>query len=216
TSGTLFLDEIGDMTLALQAKILRVLQEREVERVGGGAPIPVDVRLIAATHRDLEKDVQSGRFREDLYYRLAVVSVNMPALRERGDDLRILAEYYLQRYAHEYRRPVHAMARETLAVLRAYGWPGNVRQLRNVIESAVLLADGDTLLPCHLPPEVMSPATAEAAEPPVAFVTLSELERRHIQKVLAASGGQMNVAAEILGIHRNTLRRKLAEYGIAI
>ena len=216
SGGTLFLDEIGDMSLALQAKILRVLQEREVERVGGSSPVQVDVRLIAATHRDLEQDVRAGRFREDLYYRLAVVTVQLPALRERGEDLRILAEYYLGRYAREYNRPVYAISRETLSILRAYSWPGNVRQLRNVIESAVLLADGDTLLPCHLSPEVSAPeARRESPDAMVSLVTLSELERRHIQKVLAASGGQMSVAADILGIHRNTLRRKLSEYGLA-
>jgi two-component system nitrogen regulation response regulator NtrX len=212
--GTLFLDEIGDMSLALQAKILRVLQEREVERVGGAAPVRVDVRLIAATHRDLERDVRDGRFREDLYYRLAVVVVQLPPLRERGDDLRILIEHYLRRYAREYARPVDAVSTEAIAILRAYSWPGNVRQLRNVIESAVLLADTDVLLPCHLPPEVMGQDAVFEGRDASALVTLSELERRHIQKVLAASGGQMSVAAEILGIHRNTLRRKLAEYGI--
>jgi DNA-binding NtrC family response regulator len=216
TGGTLFLDEIGDMSLSLQAKILRVLQEREVERVGGTAPIPVDVRMIAATHRDLDKDVRAGRFREDLYYRLAVVTVQLPSLQERGEDLRILAEHYLQRYAREYNRPVHSISREALGVLRAYRWPGNVRQLRNVMESAVLLADSDTLLACHLPPEVQAPeAPHEQNDVAITLLTLSELERRHITKVLAVSSGQMNVAAEILGIHRNTLRRKLAEYGIS-
>ncbi len=215
SGGTLFLDEIGDMSMALQAKILRVLQEREVERVGGSAPVPVDVRLIAATHRDLEKDVRSGRFREDLYYRLAVVTVHLPPLRERGDDLRVLAEHYLTQYAAEYDRPVRAISRDALAILRGHAWPGNVRQLRNVMESAVLLADGPSLLPCHLPPEVSAPETVTVpSDTAVSLVTLTELERRHIQKVLAISGGQMNVAADILGIHRNTLRRKLAEYGI--
>jgi DNA-binding NtrC family response regulator len=216
SGGTLFLDEIGDMSLPLQAKILRVLQEREVERVGGSAPVPVDVRLVAATHRDLDRDVAAGRFREDLYYRLAVVTVQLPALRDRGQDLQVLAEHYMTRYAIEYGRPVRSMSSEALELLQSYGWPGNVRQLRNVMESAVLLGDGDTLLPCHLPPEVTTPtpqtSAAEAATP---LMTLSELERRHIQKVLAVSDGQMNVAAEILGIHRNTLRRKLAEYGLA-
>jgi DNA-binding NtrC family response regulator len=214
SGGTLFLDEIGDMSLALQAKILRVLQEREVERVGGSGPVKVDVRLIAATHRDLEKDVRAARFREDLYYRLAVVVIPLPPLRERGNDLRVLIEHYLHRYAREYARPVDAISPEALAILRAYSWPGNVRQLRNVLESAVLLADTDVLLPCHLPPEVLSSQTPRESEP-VALGTLSELERRHIQKVLAASGGQIAAAAEILGIHRNTLRRKLAEYGIS-
>jgi two-component system response regulator AtoC len=214
SGGTVFLDEIGDMSLPLQAKILRVLQEREIERVGGSAPIPVDVRLIAATHRDLEQDVAAGRFREDLYYRLAVITVSLPALRERGDDLRLLAEHYVAHYAREYRRPVQAISREALALLRGYGWPGNVRQLRNVIESAILQADGAVLLPSHLP----QAALREKVRAPVdeaTLLTLSEMERRHIQRVLAESGGQMNVAAEILGIHRNTLRRKLMEYGIA-
>ncbi|HET9439149.1 MAG TPA: sigma-54 dependent transcriptional regulator [Longimicrobiales bacterium] len=214
TGGTVFLDEIGDMSLPLQAKILRVLQEREIERVGGAAPIPVDVRLIAATHRDLEQDVKSGRFREDLYYRIAVVSVQLPPLRERGDDLRLLAEHYRARYAREYRRPVQGIAREALEILRAYHWPGNVRQLRNVIESAVLQADGDVLLPGHLPLESLRPKT-ESYDGEAPLLTLTELERRHIKRVLAESGGQMNVAADILGIHRNTLRRKLTEYGIA-
>ena len=216
SGGTLFLDEIGDMSLALQAKILRVLQEREVERVGGNAAVPVDVRLIAATHRDLDRDVRAGRFREDLYYRLAVVTVHLPALRERGEDLRVLAEHYMMRYAAEYARPVQSLSQEVLATLRTYSWPGNVRQLRNVMESSVLLADSDALLPCHLPPEVSAPSPeTPAVEAGAPLVTLSELERRHIQKVMSVSGWQMNVAAEILGIHRNTLRRKLAEYGIA-
>ncbi|HEX6066469.1 MAG TPA: sigma-54 dependent transcriptional regulator [Longimicrobiales bacterium] len=214
SGGTVFLDEIGDMSLPLQAKILRVLQEREIERVGGTAPIPVDVRLIAATHRDLEQDVAAGRFREDLYYRLAVIAVQLPPLRERGDDLRLLAEHYVAHYAREYRRPVHAISREALALLRSYRWPGNVRQLRNVIESAVLQADGGVLLPVHLPQESLRDRTQPPLPEP-SLLTLSELERRHIQRVLSESGGHMNVAAEILGIHRNTLRRKLIEYGIA-
>jgi DNA-binding NtrC family response regulator len=213
SGGTVFLDEIGDMSLPLQAKILRVLQEREIERVGGGAPIPVDVRLIAATHRDLEQDVAAGRFREDLYYRLAVITVKLPPLRERGDDLRLLAEHYVARSAREYRRPVRVISREALATLRAYHWPGNVRQLRNVIECAVLQADGEVLLNSHLPREALREKVPAALEDS-ALLTLSELERRHIKRVLAESGGQMNVAADILGIHRNTLRRKLTEYGI--
>jgi DNA-binding NtrC family response regulator len=212
--GTVFLDEIGDMSLPLQAKILRALQEREIERVGGTGTVPVDVRLIAATHRDLEQDVRAGRFREDLYYRLAVVVVQLPPLRERGDDLRLLIDHYLTRYAREYRKPVHAVSAEALRVLSSYSWPGNVRQLRNVLESAVLLADGEVLQPSHMPLELLSREEMRPAEEPVPLLTLSELERKHIQRVLNASSGQMNLAAEILGIHRNTLRRKLTEYGI--
>lgn len=215
SGGTVFLDEIGDMSLPLQAKILRALQEREIERVGGSSPIAVDVRLIAATHRDLEHDVKAGRFREDLYYRLAVVTVQLPPLRARGEDLRLLAEHYVGQFAREYRRPVRAISREAIGVLQAYKWPGNVRQLRNVIESAVLLADGELILPAHLPIDAAA-AEAEALTQaaPATMVTLVDLERRHIEYVVSASGGQMNVAAEILGIHRNTLRRKLTEYGI--
>jgi DNA-binding NtrC family response regulator len=212
--GTVFLDEIGDMSLPLQAKILRALQEREIERVGGTGTVPVDVRLIAATHRDLEQDVRAGRFREDLYYRLAVVVVQLPPLRERGEDLRLLIQHYLTRYAREYRKPVQAVSREALRILTGYAWPGNVRQLRNVLESAVLIADGDMLQPSHLPLELLTQEEVPAAEEPMPMMTLSELERKHIQRVLNASGGQMNVAADILGIHRNTLRRKLTEYGI--
>ncbi len=214
SGGTVFLDEIGDMSLPLQAKILRVLQEREIERVGGAAPIPVDVRLIAATHRDLEQDVLAGRFREDLYYRLAVITVPLPPLRERGEDLRLLAEHYVARYAREYRRPVHAISRDALAIVHAHHWPGNVRQLRNVIECAVLQADGEVLLANHLPLEALR-GRAQPMVDDASLLTLSELERRHIKRVLNESGGQMNVAADILGIHRNTLRRKLTEYGIA-
>jgi DNA-binding NtrC family response regulator len=214
TGGTVFLDEIGDMSLPLQAKILRALQEREIERVGGNGPVPVDVRLIAATHRDLEQEVRAGRFREDLYYRLAVVVVQLPPLRERGEDLRLLIEHYLTRYAREYRKPVRAVSREALQILSSHSWPGNVRQLRNVLESAVLLADAEVLLPLHLPMELLTREEMSPVQEPVPMMTLSELERKHIQRVLNASGGQMNVAAEILGIHRNTLRRKLTEYGI--
>jgi DNA-binding NtrC family response regulator len=212
--GTVFLDEIGDMSLPLQAKILRALQEREIERVGGSGPVPVDVRLIAATHRDLEQDVRAGRFREDLYYRLAVVVVQLPPLRERGDDLRRLIDHYLARYAREYRKSLHTVSPEALRVLSSYSWPGNVRQLRNVLESAVLLADGDILQASHMPMELLTREEMPAVEEHVPMMTLSELERKHIQRVLNASSGQMNVAAEILGIHRNTLRRKLSEYGI--
>jgi DNA-binding NtrC family response regulator len=216
TNGTIFLDEIGDMSLALQAKMLRALQEHEIERVGGGAPIHVDVRVIAATHRDLEQMVTEHTFREDLYYRLAVVSCRLPALRERGDDIRLLADYYVKRYGREYRRPVREISPEALAVLRAHRWPGNVRQLRNALEHAVLLADTDLLLPSHLPPEIRMPVAGIVDDDSVtALLPLAEIEKRHIRRVLDATGGHMIRAADILGVHRNTLRRKLEEYGLA-
>jgi DNA-binding NtrC family response regulator len=214
SGGTLFLDEIGDMSLALQAKILRALQEREVERVGGEAPIPVDIRLIAATNRDLEADVLGGRFREDLYYRLAVVPLDLPPLRARDDDVRLLAEYYLRRAASEHGRPACRIDASALRLLRAYSWPGNVRQLRNAMERAVLLAEGPVIRAAHLPAEVRdcAPAGGSAFH---AFGTLADLEKRYIQRVLDQTGGHMAHAAEVLGIHRNTLRRKLETFGIA-
>jgi DNA-binding NtrC family response regulator len=210
SQGTLFLDEIGDMSLALQAKLLRVLQEREIERVGGDAPIRVDVRFIAATNRDLEGDVSAGRFREDLYYRLAVVPIELPALRERDEDVRLLAEHYLERAAAEHGRRARRIDADALRILRAYHWPGNVRQLRNAMERAVLLAEGAVIRPCHLPAEVRNPEATGAALP--AFGTLAELEERYIRRVLDRTDGHMAQAAEILGIHRNTLRRKLASH----
>jgi DNA-binding NtrC family response regulator len=226
--GTVFLDEIGDMSLPLQAKILRVLQEREIERLCGESSIPVDVRVIAATNRTLEDEVAQGRFREDLYYRLAVVGLTMPPLRERGDDdLRMLAEHCVTKAAREHRRPVFAISQETLALLKAYSWPGNVRQLCNVMERAILMADGPVLLPGHLPLEIRFPTEPSfvrvASERPdlggtgragETLLPLAELERRHIRRALTMTGGHLAQAAESLGIHRNTLRRKLQEYGI--
>jgi DNA-binding NtrC family response regulator len=214
SGGTLFLDEIGDMSLALQAKILRALQEREVERVGGEAPIRVDVRLIAATNRDLEADVAAGRFREDLYYRLAVVPVELPPLRARDDDVRLLAEYYVCRAAREHDRPARRLDASALRLLRSYAWPGNVRQLRNAMERAVLLADGAVIRAAHLPAEVRTPAL-ESGDGFSAYGTLADVEKRYIARVLDQTGGHMAHAAEVLGIHRNTLRRKLEAYGMA-
>jgi DNA-binding NtrC family response regulator len=262
--GTLFLDEVGDLSLGAQAKVLRALQEHEVERVGGEDVLHVDVRVVAATNKELAREVQHGRFREDLYYRLAVVVLTLPPLRERGDDIRLLAEHCVARFACEHRRATRAIARETLALMAAYAWPGNVRQLYNVLERAVLLAEGPVLLPAHLPTEVRAPAQSAAGaiqtpshglphyglqsyglasgglpgdglptpastmsaashSPPPApgagptepLLPLGELERRHIAHALALTGGHLARAAELLGIHRNTLRRKLQEYAEA-
>lgn len=214
--GTLFLDEIGDMSLALQAKILRALQEREIERVGGHAPIPVNVRIVAATHRDLAAEVRAGRFREDLLYRLAVVTVRVPPLRERGVDIEHLALHYIAYYAHAHRKPLTGVAEATLERLRLYPWPGNVRQLRNVLERAVLMASGPVLLPHHLPPELQDDGdpldTLVARDGPVP--RLADVERALIERAVRSSGGNLKLAAQWLGIHRNTLRRKLEEYGL--
>jgi two-component system response regulator AtoC len=154
--GTLFLDEIGDIPPLIQVKLLRVLQEREIERLGSNKPIPVDVRLVAATNRDLEQAVQAGSFRADLFYRLQVVHIHLPPLRERPEDIPLLVEYFIRKYAEENRRAMRAVCPDTLKLLQAYPWPGNVRELENTIESAVVLAppDATVLLPEHLPPHL--------------------------------------------------------------
>ncbi|HKP76546.1 MAG TPA: sigma-54 dependent transcriptional regulator, partial [Longimicrobiaceae bacterium] len=209
SGGTLFLDEVGDMSPTMQAKILRALQEHEIERVGGDTPVRVDVRVVAATNRDLEAEVAAGRFREDLYYRLAVVVVHLPALRERGGDVDLLAGRFMDAFAAEHGRPVRALSPEAAARLRAYAWPGNVRQLRNVIERAVLVADGEVLRAEHLPPEVLNAAEGPGGDGDGAFLPLRELERRHIRRALDLTGGNLGDTARLLGIHRNTLRQKL-------
>jgi DNA-binding NtrC family response regulator len=213
--GTLFLDEIGDMSLALQAKILRAIQEREVERVGGGSPVAVNVRIVAATNRDLHIAVREGKFREDLFYRLAVVSVQLPPLRTRGADVEQLALYFVAHYAREHARPVRAVAEDFFAVLRAHPWPGNVRQLRNAVERAVVMCEGEVLHAQHLPPDVRSPESPpESVGTEEPLVTLEEMERRMIRRALRETANNLTTAAERLGIHRNTLRRKIAEYGL--
>jgi DNA-binding NtrC family response regulator len=218
SGGTLFLDEIGDMSLSLQAKILRALQEREIERVGGDRPVPVDFRLLAATNCDLRAAIAAGRFRADLYYRLAVVELHLPPLRERGEDIALLAEYLVAYFAAEHGRPVQGIADETLALLERHSWPGNVREFRNAIERAVLLADGPLLLPTHLAlsglhlvPGTAAPSRGGADR----VVPLDDVVRDHILNTVALTGGRQAQAAEMLGIHRNTLRRKLQEYGVA-
>ena len=213
--GTLFLDEVGDMSPAMQAKILRVLQEEEIERVGGERPIHVDVRIVAATNRDLAVEVEAGRFREDLFYRLAVVVMHLPPLRERGDDVELLARHFLEHFARKHGRPVHEMSDGALDLLRSHAWPGNIRQLRNVIERALLVSEGGVLLPEHLPPEVRlgESSSRERGSAEGEFLPLRELEIRHIRRALALTGGNLGHTAEILGIHRNTLRQKLRKLG---
>jgi DNA-binding NtrC family response regulator len=217
--GTLFLDEIGDMSLVLQAKILRALQEREIERVGGEERIPLDVRVVAATHRDLSALIASADFREDLFYRLAVVRLHLPPLRERRGDVRALALHYAARFAHAYARPLRAVGEDALARLEAHAWPGNVRELRNVVERAVLLATGDVLLPEHLELDARA-----GAEPPIAAgetlpgwtpeLSMAQVEALHIARVLERVGGHFGRASEVLQMHRNTVSRKAMEYGI--
>jgi two-component system response regulator HydG len=217
--GTLFLDEIGDMGLVLQAKVLRALEERVVEPVGGDEGRPVDVRVVAATNQDLVRAVANGRFREDLYYRLAVVEVWIPPLRERGADVRVLALHFAARFARRHGRRIEAITEAALRRLEAAPWPGNVRELRNVMDRAVLLARGRTVRGADLRLGPGAPSAAPRTEtgqlegyPP--NLTLEEVEARHIRRVLEAVSGHIGKAAEVLGIHRNTLTRKLKAYGI--
>jgi DNA-binding NtrC family response regulator len=217
--GTLFLDEIGDMSLVLQAKILRALQEREIERVGGEERIPIDVRVVAATHRDLAALIEAAEFREDLYYRLAVVRLHLPPLRERGSDLRTLAMYYAGRFAAEHARPLHGVSEAALEKLESHSWPGNVRELRNVIERAVLMGTGETLQAEQVELESRRPGRAAAAGPGLPGyspgMTMAEVEALHIEQVLRRVGGHYGRAADVLGMHRNTVSRKAQDYGLA-
>jgi two-component system response regulator HydG len=212
SGGTLFLDEIGDMSLVLQSKILRAIQEREVERVGGGEPIPVDVRIIAATNRDLKQMIAEGKFREDLYYRLAVVTIRLPQLVARGDDLLLLASYFAQEFGNQYGKRVAAISDRAIGLLRAHSWVGNVRELRNVIERAVLLCEGDVIRSVDLPEEWLAGAPRTECVSAGPLATLQEAEARHIAQVLTHTHGQIGEAAQILGVHRNTLARKIKEY----
>ena len=210
--GTIFLDEVGEMSRGTQAKILRVLQEREFQRVGGTKPLRVDVRLVASTNRDLEAAIEDKAFREDLYYRLKVIEVVLPPLRERLDDVAELCEHFLSQIAREMGRPAPAVSAEALAALRAYPWPGNVRELRNVLERAMVLGIGKRLLPRHLPREVRRGYVAAGALPD--DLSLADMERRHVGDVLALCGWNKTRAASLLRISRPRLDRKIHEYGL--
>ncbi len=204
--GTLFLDEVGDLTLALQAKLLRVVQERELERLGGRERIPVDLRLVTATNRDLEAMVEKGEFRRDLYYRLRVVVVPLPALRDRRTDIPLLARHFLEVYGDRFGRPGLRLSRGALAALMSHPFPGNVRELENVIQAAVALAPGD-----EITEEDLGLGGAPEAElGPGQLVSLADIEAHHIARVLRAVDGNRQAAARILGIDRSTLYRKLA------
>jgi len=212
--GTLFLDEVGDIPLELQPKLLRVLQEQEFERVGGTKTIKVDVRLVAATHRDLAKMVAAGRFREDLFYRLNVFPVTLPPLRERSHDIPGLVVHFTQRIARRMGRRIEAIPTEVMDALVQYPWPGNVRELQNIIERAVILSSGPSLL---VPLGDLQPADTQATAPTAAAVTLADAEREHILNVLEETDwvlGGPNGAAARLGMKRSTLQHKMKKLGI--
>ncbi|WP_165252811.1 sigma-54-dependent transcriptional regulator [Paludisphaera soli] len=211
--GTIFLDEIGDMAPASQAKILRLLQEQEFDRVGGNETVRTDVRLIAATHRDLKAWSAEGRFRPDLYYRLGVVTIHVPPLRERGDDLLLLVQRFLRRFNRELGRDVREVAPAAMDRLRSYSWPGNVRELQSVLQQALLRATDSVLLTSHLPDDLLESTRASRASVDHLMVgTLAELERRAIQECLIQTGGNRQRAAGRLGISTRTLLRKIQEY----
>jgi len=207
--GTLLLDEIGDMSLAMQVKLLRVLQEREVQHLGSTRPIPVDVRFLAATNRDLRNEVDTGRFRHDLYFRLDVVTLQLPPLAERRDDIPLLAYYFLKKVAHRMGRPVADIEPEAMSLLRDYDYPGNVRELENIIERGVALATGRKLTPAQLPPSLVDRAVHVVRATGEQLPTLEERETDYIRWVLKRTGGNRTRAAEILGIDRVSLWRKL-------
>jgi transcriptional regulator with PAS, ATPase and Fis domain len=214
--GTLFLDEIGDMPLPMQAKLLRVLQEKEVERIGGTAPFRIDIRVIAATGRNLEELVGKGTFRSDLYYRIHVIPIHIPPLRDRREDIGETAERYLAKIAADAGEPVKRPSADFLSLLQAYGWPGNVRELQNVLERAVAMAREDLLLPEHLPPHLLRsvPGARRGISPGSLALARVEAERDAIVAALNASRGNKSRAAEILRIHRVKLYEKMKKYGI--
>jgi DNA-binding NtrC family response regulator len=211
--GTLFLDEIGEINQNVQIKILRVLQERKFERVGGEETIDVDVRIVAATNRDLKEEIRKGSFREDLYYRLNVVNIHVPPLRERRDDIPLLAMSFLREFAEENGKKLEGFDPKARQSLYAYPWPGNVRELRNSIESAVVMASSGLVCLDDLPPNVRSSGEERDVRVPVGS-TLEEGEKILIRETLAAQGGNKSRTAEILGIGRKTLYQKIEEYGI--
>jgi two-component system response regulator HydG len=214
--GTLFLDEVGDMPLTTQAKLLRVLEQREITRVGSSTPVPVDIRVLAATNQNLLELVTGRRFREDLYFRLKVVSIDLPPLRERREDIPLLAEAFVRELAERHGTGPRTLAAETLRALQEHGWPGNVRELRNVIETMVVTAGHEQLVPADLPPSLRPQAPAATVVPAgwAALVgrTAEEVEREHIRATLEAVAGNRARAARMLGIGERTLYRKIKQY----
>jgi Nif-specific regulatory protein len=217
--GTLMLDEIGEMSPSIQAKFLRVLEGHPFERVGGSRPVTVDVRAIAATNRDLEKDVAEGRFRRDLYFRLHVVEIVVPALRKRVEDLPELAEHFLRKFIAETGRKITGITPEAVQQLLNYRWPGNVRELKNVIERAVVLCRGHQIGPEDLLltklPTAGDTETPPSAGGPFAPSSLDEMERRHILATLKHTGWNKSRTATLLGIERSTLDRKIQRYALS-
>ncbi len=218
--GTLFLDEIGEIPLPLQVKLLRVIQDRNVRRVGGGGDTPVDVRIVAATNRDLQQEVGAGRFREDLFYRLNVIQIPLPALRERMEDVPLLVQHFVEKYSLELGKPVERIRDDALARIQAYGFPGNVRELENTIERAVALCQEATIGVEVLPPAILQPpSTGEAAqrlpeEGGNLDEMLAQVERELLREALARTGGVKKKAAQLLGVSFRSFRYRLEKLGL--
>jgi DNA-binding NtrC family response regulator len=211
--GTIFLDELGDMPLAIQAKLLRAIESREIQPVGSTRRIPIQARVLAATNRDLRAEVAAGRFREDLYYRLAVVEIRVPPLRERREDIPLLATHFVQKYARELGRPVRGIAREALRLLAGHSWPGNVRELSNAVERAVIFASGEEIAAGDLPELVRAAAPRDPEFSRNLREAKIEFERAHILQVIAECGGNKRKAAKLLGLGVTSLYRKLGSAG---
>jgi two-component system response regulator HydG len=217
--GTLFLDEVGEMSMAMQVKLLRVLQEGEIQRVGGETPIYVDVRIIAATNMDLHGMAENGKFREDLFYRLNVVHLHVPSLKERADDIPLLAQHFLNRYAERNRKKIKGFNPQAMHRLLKYPWPGNVRELENAVERAVILSPGHYISEKDLPLSIMRPGNGDVDTQPSERSeeidgSLDDIERAAIEKALSKTNGNKSEAARLLGINRRTLYNKLSKYGL--
>ncbi len=216
--GTLFMDEIGEMPLALQAKLLRALQQGEVQRLGSDRPVRVDVRIVAATNRDLEAEVRAGRFREDLFYRLNVIALSVPALRERPEDIPLLARHFLGRFAQRNRKSIRGFTPRAMDLLLRHDWPGNVRELENAVERGVILAPGETITEEDLPAVLRADAdhggfSGKNQDAP-GGMSLEDAEREAIARTLEVAGGNKSEAARVLGVTRVTLRSKMKKFGL--
>lgn len=214
SGGTLLLDEIAEMPAHLQTKLLRVLQERKLRRLGDEREIPVDFRLVAATNRDTAQAIKEGVLREDLYFRISTIKIKVPPLRERLDDLALLAEEFLKRYSMKYKKAIRGISQAAFSLLSRYKWPGNVRELESVIERAVLFCQEDTITPEHLPDHVQSKRTNSFRCEIPPYLTMEEIEREAISQTLERTGGNVKKTAEILDMHRPTLYRRLKRFGL--
>ncbi len=214
--GTVFLDEIGEMTPALQAKLLRVLEEKTFKRVGGLQDIRVDVRVIAATHRDLEQGVKDGKFREDLFYRLQVMPIHLPPLRDRKGDVPLLANYYVDAYNREFKKRVKGITPDAMQLLEGYGWPGNIRELRNAVERAMLLVERDWLKPEDFTTLTRTVGAPARFQLPPEGVNLEEVERQLLVQALERANGNQTHAGQMLGINRDQVRYRIEKFGLQI